>query len=460
MNPHHNTTNARVRYDARPTAATLPPTSTDVTKLNANELRSLRALVDDALQADRVQDTEVLEYIRLQERAQQRIDAIEARAAYTAASQPAPAPTAPAYLRSVGDSHAGLADAFSVSRAILAAAEGRSQVGAEAEVIAEGRRSNPRAGGNVVLPGFIQKRNVYGSTAGGSIDAAVSGKQTISAPMLTANHGEPMLQGLGATVLTATGAGTFLVPYLGRTDAASAGEGAALTSSATFSQLELTPTRYGRRTDVSALALRTNGSAIDQLLLQDFSASHAWAADVAGFNAIRNGATFTAATETGTDDLAVTTLANILDLVADTMSAIRSNAAPTLVCSPIGYEVLNSVVATSLAQTLAQAYFTSTGGRTLPAVGMVDADIPAEKALASVAASREFVGAGLVAAGFFPDLVIARWGEGVDLMVDPYTDADNAVIRVIANSYTAAGLVRDSFRCLAVTATTLTDSAV
>jgi predicted phage gp36 major capsid-like protein len=91
---------------------------------------------------------------------------------------------------------------------------------------------------------------------------------------------------------------------------------------------------------------------------------------------------------------------------------------------------------------------------------MVDGDIPAEKALASVAASREFVGAGLVAGGYFPDLIIARWGDGVDLVVDPYTNATEGAIRVVGHSYVSCGIVRDSFRCLAVASATITDSAV
>jgi HK97 family phage major capsid protein len=455
-----NTTHARVRYSSRPVATNLPPSDLNVDGMGANDLRSLRATIDAAIQADNVPDAQMLNYLQLQERAAARLAAVEARDAYMQAQvQAAPAPSAPAVVRSLGDSHSGLASAFSISRAILAAAEGRQMQGAEAEVIAEGRRSNPHARGQVVLPSFIHTRNVYGNATGNGVDVATTGRQTLSAPMLTAHHGVPQLQQLGATVLDAQGSGTFLVPFLGRTAAASTGEASAVTSSASFNELSLTPTRYSRRTDVSALALRTNASAIDQVLLADFSAAHAWAQDAAGFAAIKANATFTAATETGTDDLAATTLGNILDLVSDIMAAIRVNEAPTLLCSTIAFEVVNSVVATNLSQTLAQAYFSSAGGRMVAAVGMVDGDIPAEKALASVAVGREIVGAGLVAGGYLPDLIIARWGD-IDLVVDPFSEVDNAVIRVVSNSYASAGIVRDAFRCLAVASATIADSAV
>lgn len=470
MEQLENHRHARVRYSSRPTAANLPPANTNVETMAAHDVRALRALVDEALQNDQVPDAQTLDYIRLQERAQARLEAVEAREQYLQARVPETAKNAttghqnaPAYVRSVGDSHSAAASRFSVSRAILTAYEGRNFDGVEAEVIQEGRRSNPNARGQVVVPAWAlnsERRNIYGNTVEGGVTVAASGRQTLSAPMLTANHGVPVLQTLGATVLDASGASTFLVPFLGRTAASSTTEGTSATSSATFSELSLTPTRYTRRTDVTALALRTNGSAIDQVLLADFEAAHAWALDVHGFAAIKSGATFTKATETGTDDLAATTLANIYDLAADVLTATRTNETPALLCSPLAWEIVNTKVNTDLNQTLAQAYATSAGGRFVAAVGMVDGDIPAEKALASVANGKEFVGAGLIAGGYFPDLILARWGAGVDLLVDPYADADAGVIRVVSNSYVAAGIVRDSFRCLAVASADIADTAV
>lgn len=458
-------THTRVRYAGQPTSSShpkLPAYDIELGSMKVHELRNLRSNVDVAIQADQVADHDMLNYLNLQERVAQRIAALELRDQYTqnsAQQQPPQQVSAPAYLGTVGDTRSGLSNSFSISRALLQASEGRQLQGAEAEMTAEGRRECAHARGAVVLPSWaLQKRNVYGNTAGTYVNGAVTGKQTLSAGMLAANHGEPVLQALGATLVDAVGASSLLVPYLGRTAAAVMGEGEAITSSATFSELSLTPIRYGRRADVTQLALRTNGSAIDQVLLQDFAAAHAWAQDTVGFNAIRNSATFVPATETGTDDLAATTLDNIMDLVTATMNATRSSAAPVLVCSPIGFDVLNSVVATNLSQTLAQAYISSAAGQVIAAVGMADADIPAEKALLSVAADRKIVGAGLVAAGLFQDLVLARWG-GVDVVLDPYSDADNGVLRVVANSYVNAGVVRDSFRCLAVASATITDVA-
>lgn len=464
-----NKTNIRVSYPGQPAPATSKlPLDANVEGMQMPDAKQLRSTIDAAIQAGSVQDADMLKAVRLQERLSSRIEALEARDAYMAtASRPSPFESqtvaAPAIVRSVGDSPANLRSNFSMSRAILAAHEGRTMSGAEAEAIAEGRRQNPHARGQIVLPSSmmrgVQSRNIYGNTVAGDVTAGVTGKPTASAPFLTAIHGTPILQTLGARVVDVAGAGTFLVPFLGRTAAGSVAEAAASTSSATFSELSLTPTRYTRRADISALALRTNGSALDQVLLDDFEAAHAWALDAAGVAAIKASATFTPATETGTDDLAATTLSNLFDLATDTMNAVRSNIAPDLFCSPIGYEVLQSVVATNLNQTLAGAYSAGSGARVVCSVAMADGDIPAEKALASVAADRKIVGAGLVVAGDFSNLILARFGGPIDLVVDPYSDADNAVIRVIANSYTAAGIVRDAFRCLAVASSTITDVA-
>lgn len=433
----------------------MPDPSLDLQRMNSNDVRALRHRVDAAIQAGEISDAEMLAYIDLQTRAADRLAALEAREQYMAQT----AQAAPAIVRSVGDSPSGLASSFSVSRAILAAHEGRQQTGAEAEVIAEGRRANPHARGSVVIPGFVMKRDLYGMTSGGSVDAAVTGKQTLAGQLLTAHHGEPVLQTLGATIINATGSSTFLVPYLSRTDAASIGEGASASSTAGFNELSLTPTRYSRRVDITQLALRSNGSAIDQVLLQDFQAAHAWAQDAAGFAAIRAGATFVKATETGTDDLAATSIINVMNLCAAIQAATRDGATPTLVGSPIGFQVMNSVTAANLSQTLAQVYRASAGGNVIAGVGMVDGDIAAEDALATVAANRKFVGAGLIAGGYFPDLIIARWGDGVDLVVDPYTSAEAAAVRIVATSYVSAGLVRSSMRVMAVASATIEDVA-
>ena len=108
----------------------------------------------------------------------------------------------------------------------------------------------------------MEQRNIYGVDAGSSdITAAVTGQRTVSAQMLAALHDQPVAAQLGATMVQASGA-HFLVPFLGSMIPSTADEGGSLSSSASFSQLDLTPTRYGRRADITTLALRAGRFAI------------------------------------------------------------------------------------------------------------------------------------------------------------------------------------------------------
>ena len=76
------------------------------------------------------------------------------------------------------------------------------------------------------------------------IDAAVTGKQTLAESLRTARHAEPTAVQLGALVVDASGSASYLVPFLGRTAAAEANEGAATTSTADFHQTTLSPRRF------------------------------------------------------------------------------------------------------------------------------------------------------------------------------------------------------------------------
>ena len=71
----------------------------------------------------------------------------------------------------------------------------------------------------------------------------------------------------------------------------------------------------------SALALRTTGAALDEILTRDFQAAHTSAHDKVAFDAIRANATYVEATENGTNGLEATSLANVFDLAKAAMAA-------------------------------------------------------------------------------------------------------------------------------------------
>jgi len=439
---------ANVRHFGRPqtrTASHVPKITDNLDNMPAHELRALSHTLEKCTRDGSIADTEIHNYFKF-------MDDVNARLANVEAETRNTKPAAPAYVPNMGDSKKNLADKFSISRAIMAAAEGRQLDGAEAEVTAEGRNQFAGTRGQVVIPNFVleaQQRNVYGNDSGQSgIDGNVSGRQTLSSAYQTALHVQPLAEQLGARVIDALGSSTMLVPFLGRTAAGSANEGAGVSSSATFSELSLTPSRYARVATYSALALRTTGQALDEILTRDFQQAHTSAHDKVAFDAIRANATYSLATEDGTNGLAATTLSNVFAMTKDAMSATGSNDAPALVCSPEGFKVMNTTAVSGLQQTLASAYTMGTGQSVRQATNLADGNFAGDDIIDG-ADGGTIAGAGLVIAGDFGSCVIAKWG-GIDVVVDPFSGNESGLITLAANSYCASGITRDAFRALAV----------
>jgi hypothetical protein len=447
MNNNTSQAATRVRYAGQPSATTahgLPSFDADLSRYDLNSLKGLRGKIDDALQADQIGDDLVVNYLDMQQRAAARIEAIEARNTRLAEI----AAQSPAIVSSVGDSHNSITKRFSISRAINNAVRGKQQDGAEGEVIAEGQNANPAARG-ITLPEFVLKRNIYGNDAGsGSIAAAVTGRQTLAAPLLAALHDAPVAQQLGATMVQASGS-TFLVPFLGSLIPSTAAEGASASSSASFSQLSLTPQRYARRVDVTTLALRAASPEMDQIIMRSMAEGHATAIDRAAFAAVVANATYATATAgTTADDLAASSIADIFKLAKEATTASGNSQPPNIVCSPLGFQALNTATESAINQTVAGAYRAATGAQVLQANTLQDGDLTSANV---VGGSGTIAGAGVAVAGNWADLIVAMWG--VDLVLDNVTNAESGVIRCVSNSYASAGVVRDSLRVMGVTAT-------
>lgn len=440
-----NNNSTRVRYAGQPSITTahgLPTPDADLSRYDLNSLKGLRSKIDDALQADTIGDDLIVDYLELQKRASTRISALEARNARLQEI----AQNSPAIVSSVGDSHEGLKRRFSITRAIGNAMRGQQQDGAEAEVIREGQNANPAARG-ITLPEFVLKRNIYGNdSSSASVAAAVTGRQTLSAPLLAALHDAPVAQQLGATMVQASGS-TFLVPFLGSLIPTTAAEGAGASSSATFSQLSLTPQRYARRVDVTAIALRAASAEMDEIIMRSMAEGHATAIDRAAFAAVVANATYTTATPYSTNGLTATSIVDVFKLAKEATQASGNSTPPNIVCSPIGFQALNTATVSAIAQTVAGAYRAATGAQILQANTLQDGSLDSADV---VSGTGTIAGAGVAVAGNWADLIVATWG--VDLTLDNVTNAESGVIRCISNSYANAGVVRDSLRVLGVSA--------
>lgn len=424
-----------------------PKPDTKLDGMNSNDLKGLRHQIEEGMGKGIVADSDTRTYFHFLDKIEstlekrQKLDAVRAREAVSS----------PAIIsHRSADNHGGLSNRFSISKALSDASMGRQQSGAEAEVIAEGQKSNPMARG-ITLPAFIlEQRNIYGvDAASASITAAVSGQRTVSSQLLAALVDQPVAAQLGATMVQASGA-HFLVPWLGSMIPSTTAEGASIASSASFSQLDLQPQRYGRRADITALALRAASPEMDSIIMRSMAEGHATAKDRAAFAAVVASATYQLATVHSTNGLAVTTLEDMFNLAKSASVASGNSAAPNVVCSPIGFQALNTAADSTIAQTIAGAYRNATSTIVLQSNTLLDGDLTSADV---VGGTGTIAGAGVAIAGNWGDLIVAEWG--IDLVLDNITDADKGVIRCISNSYIAAGTVRDSLRVMGVTATNI-----
>jgi len=419
------------------------------------DLENARNIVDGALQAGSVNEEDLPAAFDFMKRSAADVEG--KRAAYRKAQEQFSATNtttgqAPAYIRGgLGDSKTDVSKRFSLSRAVTNVLNGKAQDGAEAEMIIEGRNQFQGAEGQIVIPdwGVRQMRNVYGTDSSlGNIDAAVTGLQTLAPGGLRAAlHGQPLAEQLGAQVIDGVGGQTIVLPFLGRTNAAVSNEGDDVTSSADFQSVSLTPVRYSRVVEVSGLSLRTTPAAMDQVIMNDIEAAIVTAQDKQAFAAVQSNATFVSGTAgTTANDLAATDMEDIHNLVSGYMDATGQNQYPTLVVSRLGAKALNTGLSGS-DTTLSERYATQTGAAIVPAVNIVDGDITSANA---VGGTGTISGAGVVMAGDFSALVICRW-SGVDLLVDPFSSSTKNNIKMVANAFSACGVVNDAFRQMAVT---------
>ena len=433
--------------DGYTTPSNFPKPDTALEALNSNDLKGLRHEVEEGINKGIVADADIRSYFSFLDKIEGKLEQRQTKdkeLQRRAASAPA------VHSRGFGDDSKSLSKRFSISKAINAASMGRQQDGAEAEVIAEGQKSNPMARG-ISLPAFVlEQRSIYGVDSGSpDIAAAVTGQRTVSAQLLAALHDQPVAAQLGATMVQASGA-HFLVPFLGSMIPSTADEGGALTSSASFNQLDLTPTRYGRRADITTLALRAASPEMDNIIMRSMAEGHAVAKDRAAFAAVVANATYQLATAHSTNGLAATDLKTFSTLPSLQALQAATAAAPNMVCSPIGFQALNVASDSTINQTIAGAYRAGTGAQVLQSNTLLDGDLTSADV---VGGTGTIAGAGVAIAGNFADLIVAEWG--VDLVLDNVTDADKGVIRCISNSYIAAGVVRDSLRVMGVSSSNI-----
>lgn len=338
---------------------------------------------------------------------------------------------APAFVQGLGDSEARTAKQFSFGKMVKEAAQGKL-TGLEAEMNQEARNefSNAKVNvaGGICIPQFIVRANapVMGTGNAGSSGSYTA--QTFGGTIGTVDNGiveafKPvdLAARMGARNLTGlTGDVVFQVqqsPIAADKTAEGAEKVSTLTS---FSPVSLTPTRYAAHTQVT-----------DQMLAQSADDMGAFLAkDIRDAIAKKFNADIIAAVSAAADDHAASP--GTLDSYAAGGGATTPNPLD-LESRLLGRDVdLANVKCLSGAGAFRELRSLSHDAGS----GMLFANSPRDNR--SVMGYETMISSQVTTGEFFmfdiEQLVTGTWG-GLNLIIDPYSDADHGVTRIIANVY-------------------------
>jgi len=204
-------------------------------------------------------------------------------------------------------------------------------------------------------------------------------------------------------------------------------EGAAITpADQTFSEITMSSKTCASMTEFSRRLLLQSSVDVESLISQDLAKVVGLAVDLAAINGsgASNQPTGILKT-TGIGDVAggtnglQPTFANIVDLESDVAAANADVDGMAYLTSP---EIRGTLKQTEKATNTAQFVWDKDGTNGYRA--FVSNQVP--KTLTKGTSSNGHA----IIFGNFHDLIIGQWGGGIDLLVDPYTKAETAQIRV------------------------------
>ena len=273
--------------------------------------------------------------------------------------------------------------------------------------IAEMRKAGQSYSGQIVLP--IESRNIQATVEGAGQENVAEDKLGILEPLranlVLVNAGASYMTGLVGNVSIPVYSGSN-VGWAGEVDAATNGAG-------TFTEVALEPKRLTAYIDVSKQFLIQDSNSAEEMLKRDIVA------------AISNKLE---ATILGTEAGSTTKPAGMLNGVSADSNAITYedivNMEATLEGANVSGEIKYIVSPTAKA-TLKTTKIDAGSGK----FAMEGNEMNGYPVLCTSAVA----GKGVIM-GNFNDLVIGQWG-GIDLTVDPYTQAANGKVRLVINAY-------------------------
>ena len=316
---------------------------------------------------------------------------------------------------------------FSLSRAIMQAANGRSLEGAEAEWAQEAQREMRSQGlqavGQVAIPTKALYRASADSFTSGAYGATTDGAAFVSVGVgaaIEALRAPSVIERLGTTVIQgATGNLKFPRVSVAAVGTAEGEIDANANSTLELDEVTLSPQRVSAKTTYSKQLLLQGGAAVDLLIAQELQNAMNAFIDTKAFDTL-DGATMNDLTTGGaTNTLMNASLAVAMEAAVLADGADLSNA--FYVMSPYAYQLAkNAAQVASVSALFDLASGTFNGYRAIPTPYLTD-----------VTAGT----IGQMLFGNFQQGAILAYFGGIDLLVDPYSAAGNAQIVLHVNRF-------------------------
>jgi HK97 family phage prohead protease/HK97 family phage major capsid protein len=313
---------------------------------------------------------------------------------------------------------------FSLSRAVMQAANGRSLEGAEAEWAQEAQREMRAQGlqvlGQVAIPTKALLRasadnftaGAYGATTDGAafVPVNVGGAiEALRAPSVIELLGTTTLQGMTGNLKFPRVSVKAVGTAEGEVDANAA-------STLEMDELTLSPQRVSAKTTYSKQLLLQGGAAVDLVIAQELQNAMNAFIDTKAFDTL-DGATIDNQSTDGTTTL---TAAIAVAMESAVLAAGGNLAAARYVMSPTAYKF-----AKNLAQVSSVSALFDLGTNTFNGY----------PAIATPYLTDASSGVGQMLFGNFAQGCILAYFGGIDLLVDPYSAAGNAQIVLHVNRF-------------------------
>ncbi len=313
---------------------------------------------------------------------------------------------------------------FSLSRAIMSAANGRSLEGAEAEWAQEAQREMRAQGLQVVGQVAIPTKALYRASAdnftAGAYGASADGNAFVPVNVggaIEALRAPSVIELLGTTTLQGmTGNLKFPRVSVKATGTAEGEVDANAASGLEMDELTLSPQRVSAKTTYSKQLLLQGGGAVDLVIAQELQNAMNAFIDTKAFDTL-DGATIN---NQSTDGSTTLTAAIAVAMESAVLAAGGNLAAARYVMSPTAYKFAKNLAQVSSVSALYDLASNTFNG--YPAVAtpyLVDASS----------------GVGQMLFGNFQQGCILAYFGGIDLLVDPYSAAGNAQIVLHVNRF-------------------------